>query len=138
MLEPIAQPNGGGMEGLWQQVPAKKPDTEKGRLEEECQESFNGQGRAKDVAHEAREFRPVHAELKLLDDAGHHTHGEVYHKELTPEFRHALIDLIARADVEGLHQSDENREAEREGDKEEVVHGGDGELPPRQCQGIHT
>ena len=62
--------------------------------EERPASASTGQRRAKNVADKARIFGPVHAELKLLHDAGDNAHGEVDHEELAPELGHALVHVI--------------------------------------------
>ena len=45
---------------------------------------------------------------------------------------------VAGDDPGGLHRRDERSQADRERDEDEVVDGGDSELPPRNIQGIHA
>ena len=45
---------------------------------------------------------------------------------------------VARDDPCGLHRRDERRKADGERDEDEVVDGGDSELPSRNVQGIHA
>ena len=54
-----------------QAVPAEDPQAEERRLEEEREQALDRERGAEDVADEPAVLAPVHAELELLDDAGH-------------------------------------------------------------------
>ena len=71
------QPDGGQVHPAGQLVPAEQPQPEERGLQEEGGQSFHRQRRAEDVADQPRVRRPVHAELELLDQAGHHADGDV-------------------------------------------------------------
>ena len=75
------------MDLLRQLVPAEDPQPQEGGLEEEGDQGLQGQGRTEDVADEAGVLRPVHPELELLDDARHHSQGEVDQEQLPEELR---------------------------------------------------
>src|SRR5699024_12004903 len=85
-----------------QAPPAEDPQSQECRLEEEREQRLQGQGRAEDVADEARVFAPGHPELELLDQTGGHAHDEVDEEELAEEFRAPQIDLIAGAVIDRL------------------------------------
>ena len=70
-----------------QPVPAEDPQPEERRLEEERQQALDGERGAEDVADEARVVAPVHPELELLHDPGHHADREVDQEQLAEELR---------------------------------------------------
>ena len=124
--------------GFGQFVPAKDPDAQEGGLHKEGQQALNGQGRAKDITHEARVLGPVHTKLELHDDARYHAHGKVDEEELSPELDHFLVDLIPGADIHGFHDGQQDSEAQCEGHEEKVVDRGSRKLHSRQRQCTHT
>src|SRR5690606_36324709 len=121
----------------WESFPAEDPEAEEGRFEEEGEQRLHGQRSAEDVADEAGVLAPRHAELELLDDAGGDAHHEVDEEELAPELRHPQILLVAGAVPHRLHVGDEEAEADRERHHEEVVDGGDAELPTPDIDCVH-
>ena len=54
---------------------------------------FHRQGLADHAAREAREVRPVRAELKFHGDAGDHAQHEIDAEDLGPETRRLVVDL---------------------------------------------
>ena len=94
-------------------------------------------GRAEDVADEARVVAPVHAELELLHDARDEPEREVDEEELAEELRQPHPLRVVRAHPGGVEDGDDEGHADRDRHEEEVVHGGDGELPPGQVRCIH-
>ena len=120
-----------------QAVPAEDPQAQEGRLEEEGQQALHRQRGAEDVADEAGVLGPVHAELELLHDAGHDTHGEVDQEELPEELGQLEVLDVARpvpGRLEARHQPDR---AEGQGDEQEVVDGRDAELPLGELERTH-
>ena len=83
-------PDAGAVELRGQAIPTEHPDAEKGGFQEEGSQCLQCQGCAKDVPHEAGVFRPVHAEVELLHDAGHNAHSEV-DEENRPKELHELL-----------------------------------------------
>ena len=120
------------MPDLAQPVPAKKEESDEGRLEEERHQPFDRERCAEDVANVVRVIRPVGAELKFQREPGGHPHHEVDPEELPPEFRHVTIDLLAGHDVDRFHDDENPRQAERQRDEQEVIQRRDGELQPRE------
>jgi hypothetical protein len=114
---------------LGEPVPAEDPQAEEGRLEEEREQALDRERRPEDVADEPRVGAPVHAELELLHDARDDAHGEVDEEELSPELRRAQIVLLAGAIPGGVQDGDQHRQADRDRHEEEVIPGGDAELP---------
>ena len=55
----------------------ENPDSQECGFHEEGQQSFHRQRSAENIAHVAGIFRPVHAELKFLHDAGDNADGKV-------------------------------------------------------------
>ncbi len=120
-----------------QPPPAEDPQAEERRLEEEREQALDRQRRTEDVAHEPAVAAPVHAELELLDDPGHHAQGEVDQEQLPEEAGQAQVRRIARPVPRGLEAGHREREADGQRHEQEVVDGGDPELPARQNQWIH-
>jgi hypothetical protein len=110
------------MRDLREAVPSEEEQTDERRLEEECHQAFDGERRAEDVADIVAVVAPVHAELEFHDDAGGDAHGEVDAEERSPEERHPPPDLAAGHHVDALHDGHDDRQAERQGNEEEVVH----------------
>ena len=80
---------------LGQPVPAEDPQAEEGRLQEEREQALDGQRGAEDVADEPGVVAPVHPELELLHDPGHHADGEVDQEELAEELGQPQPALVA-------------------------------------------
>ena len=111
-------------------APAEDPQAQEGGLEEEGQEGLDSQGSAENVTDEAGVLGPVHAELELLDDASGDAESEVNKKELTEEAGSLQPVLLAGAVPCGLHDRDQQGQADRQRYEDEVVDGRDTELPP--------
>ena len=79
---------------------------------------------------------PVGSELKLHGKTGSNTESKVDTKQLTPEFGHVFIDLLAGHHVHRLHDHEDPSHADSEWYEQEVVEGGNGELPTRQFDHI--
>ena len=123
------------MHALREAVPAEDPETEERRLEHERGEPLDRERRAEHVSHELRVDRPVHPELELLHEPGRDADREVDQHERPEEAREAQPPLVAAAIPERLHDRDERREAEREGDEQEVVQRRRRELEAREIDG---
>ena len=123
-----------------QPVPAEDPQAEEGGLEEEGQQSLDGQGCAEDVADEPRVVAPVHPELELLHDAGDHTHGEVDQEQLPEELRQPQVagPSCVRYHAGLEPGDDEGTSPMVSGHEEEVVHRRDPELPSGRCSDCLT
>ena len=117
------------MDALGEAAPAEDPQSEEGGFEEEGQEGLDSQRGAKDVADEAGVLGPVHAELELLHDAGGDAESEVNEKELAEETGCLQPVFLAGAVPRGLHDGDQQGQADRQRYEDEVVDGGDTELP---------
>src|SRR5690606_22507427 len=131
-------PDGRQVQPAWQAVPAEDPQAEEGRLEEEGEQALDGERGAEDVAHEPGVVAPVHAELELLDDPGHDAHGEVDQEELPVEAGQPVPAVVAGAVPRGLEPGDEEAQADRDRDEQEVVDGRDPELPAREVERVHA
>ena len=123
------------MNALREAVPAEDPEAEERRLEHERGEPLDRERRSEHVSHELRVDRPVHPELELLHEPRRDADGEVDQHERPEEAREAQPRLVAAAVPERLHDRDEGREAEREGNEEEVVQRGRRELEAREIDG---
>ncbi len=97
-------------------------------LEEKRQQGLNRQRGAKNIADKTGILRPVHTKLKFLDDAGDHARGEVDQEQFSPEFGHAQVDLLAGAQVDRLHDGDQERHTNGQGDKEKMKDGCESKL----------
>ena len=133
----VHDPHAGRVQALGDAAPAEDPQAEEGRLEEEGEQRLEGQRRAEDVTDEAAVAAPVHPELELLDDAGDQAEGEVDREELAEELRHPQVALVARADPPRVVPGHDRGEPDRDRHEEEVVDGGDRELPPCEVEDVH-
>ncbi len=100
---------------------------EKGRLQEEGEESLHRQRVANDVPGVAREARPVGPELELHRDSGDDAEGEIEAEDPDPEPGGVVPALSPATQAEGLHHDDEKGQA----------HGQDGEqvvVDDRECE----
>ena len=113
-----------------QSVPAEKEQPDEGGLEEKRHQAFDGERRAEDIADIMAVIGPVRAELEFHGDAGGDAHGEIDAEQHAPEFRRLAPDLLAGHDIDALHDAEQNREAERQGHEEKMIHGGQAELQP--------
>ena len=124
------EPDAGQVQLLREAIPPEDPDAQEGRLEEEGRQTLHGQWTAEDVADEAGVVRPVHPELELLDQTGHHADGHVDQQqgpeELGEPFEGRVVVLVPT----GLEQRNEEGQADGDRHEEEVVDAGRGELPP--------
>ena len=74
------RPDGRQVHPPGQLVPAEQPQAQERRLQEERGQPFHGQRGAEDVADEPRVGPPVHPELELLHQPGHHADCDVDHQ----------------------------------------------------------
>ena len=118
-------------------VPTEDPQTQEGRLNEEGEEAFHCQRSAEDVADEAGVFTPRHAELEFLNQTGGHTHCEVNEVQLAPELRHALVFVLLGTNIANVQVGHNKAQTQSQRNHEEVVDGGNTELPPTKIKGIH-
>ena len=123
-------PNGRQVDALGETAPAEDPQAQEGGLEEEGQEGLDSQGSAENVTDEAGVLGPVHAELELLDDTSGDAESEVNKKELAEETGSLQPVFLAGAVPCGLHDRDQQGQADRQRYEDEVVDGRDAELPP--------
>ena len=118
-------------------IPTEDPQTQEGRLNEEGEEAFHCQRSAEDVADEAGVFAPRHAELEFLNQTGGHTHCEVNEVQLAPELRHALVFVLLGTNIANVQVGHNKAQTQSQRNHEEVVDGGNTELPPTKIKGIH-
>ena len=64
---------------------------------EERRQPLHGQRGAEHVSHEPGVGRPVHAELELLDQPGHHTDRDIDEEDVAEELRQPLQFRVPRA-----------------------------------------
>ena len=120
-----------------QLIPTEDPHADEHRFEEEGDQGFERQRGAEDIADEAGVFRPVHAELKLLHDAGDHAGDEVDEEELGEEFGEAQPLVVLAAYPAGLQNCNHPAGADGHRHEEEVVDSRDSELPTREYLCVH-
>ena len=111
-------------------LPAEEEEGQEGRLQEEGENAFHGQGLADYTARSLRESGPVRAELELHGDSGDDPHGEVDPEYLPPEVRSPVESLIPAPERPGLQDEDEQTQAHCELGEEVVVGDGEGEVKP--------
>ena len=119
------------VEALRDLVPSEEHDGDEGALHEEGHDALDGQRGTEDVAHEMRVVGPVGAEFEFEDDARRHADGEVDAEQAHPEFGGPFPEFVARADVEGLHDGEDEAQSQRERHEKPVVDGRHGELRTR-------
>ncbi len=107
-----------------QPIPAEEEETDHRRFEEEGQQPFDGQRRTEDVTHVVRVIRPVGSELEFHGQAGGDAKGEVDAEELAPELGHVPVDRFSGEVVNRFHDGQQKRQAERQGNEQEVINGG--------------
>ena len=120
------------MPALGKFVPAEKEQADESGFEEERHQSFNGQRRAENVADVVRVIRPVGAELEFHGQAGGDAQRKVDAEQLAPEFGHVAVDFLAGHDEYRLHDDQQKRQPQCQGDEQEMVEGRGGKLQPRQ------
>ena len=130
------EPNASAMFCFAQLIPTENPNAEERRLEEECGQRLESERRTEDISHESSVLRPVHAEVKLLDDTGDDAHRKVDQKQRPEEFDQ-LLDfdaplVTAAIDVPSLEYRGEDRQSESDGHEQEMINRRDRELPSRK------
>ncbi len=121
-----------------QAIPAEDPQTEERGLEEERGEPLHRERRAEDVADVLGVRRPVHPELKLLDDARDDAEREVDQKQLAEETGQPQPALVMGPVPRRLERCDEPDEPDRDRDEQKVVERRDGELPAGEVESAHA
>jgi len=122
------QPDRRQVQATGEPVPAEDPEPEEGGLEGERCEALDRERGAEDVADELRVDRPVHPELKLLNQSGGDPDREVDQQQRPEEAGQPQPRLVARPVPQRLHDRDERGEPERQGHKKEVIERGHREL----------
>jgi hypothetical protein len=107
------------------------------RFDEEGEQSLHGQRAAEDGTDVAGVGRPVHAELELLDQSGHDPDGHVDEQQRPEESGQSPVDVLPVAVPGGLKKRNQEREADGDGDEEEVIDAGGRELPPSKVR-VHA
>src|SRR6185369_2484975 len=95
------------MHGAAQMFFAVQEQSEEGRFHEESEHTFHGQRLSDHASSEAREMRPVGAELKFHGNASDNTDHEVDTKDLRPETRGSIVALVLLPHRHGLEHHDE-------------------------------
>src|ERR1700681_4060506 len=107
-----------------QPVPAKEEQPDEGGFEEKGHQTFDSERRAENVTDIVTEIGPVHPKLEFHGDAGRDAHGEIDAEQDAPEFGRLAPDLFAGHDIDALHDSEQNRKAERQGHEEKMIKSG--------------
>ena len=115
-----------------QPVAAEEHQAQEATLEEEGEDAFRRQQRPEDVAHEARVFGPVHAELELHDDAGGDAHGEDDAVDLDPEELQLTPLGVLGPQVHAADEQQHQPQPHGERREDEVVARRQRELQPRE------
>ena len=122
-------------------LPAEEHHSKERRLHKEGQDTLNGKRCAKDIAHKPRIITEIGTKLKLQDDTRSDTDREVNTEDLHPEFGGLLPKLIARSDIDGLHNCHYHSESQRQRNKEPMITGCHCKLQSRpidQCGFYHS
>ena len=127
-------PDCGQVQSLGQAIPSEDPQAKEGRLKEEGEQSLHRQRRAEHIADKSRVVRPIHAELELLNDAGHHTKCEVDQEQLAEELGESKVLLLACAHPCRLEANDKPHGPKSDRYEYKVVHRGHRELQTRQIK----
>src|SRR5271156_146534 len=120
-----------------QPTPAEDPQTDEGGFEKERGQALHRQRGTEHIADEAGELAPVHPELELLHDPGCHPDSEVDQEQLAEKFGEPIPGNVVGDDPCRLHDGDQRRQTYGERYEDEVVDGGDTELPPRHVNDVH-
>ena len=90
---------------------AIKEKPEECRLQKEREAAFHGQRLPDHPAGEAREVRPVGAELKFHRNASHHADDEIDAEDFCPEAGGLIVALVARLERDGFQDHDQRRQS---------------------------
>ena len=131
------QPDRQQMQPLRELVPAEQPQPQERRLQEERGQPLHRQRRAEDVADQPRVSAPVHPELELLHDAGHHADRDVDDQQRAEEPGQPQVIIAPAAVPRRLQQRGQERQTDRDRDEEEMIDRHKRELHPRQVDVRH-
>ena len=115
---------------LAQPLPAEEHHADQRCLEEEGHQALNSQRRTENIADIMGVIGPVHSELEFHGNPGRDTDREVDAEQQTPEFGHVAPDRTIGHHIDRLHHGDDDRQAEGNRHKQEVIHGRQRELQP--------
>ena len=100
---------------------AVEEQPEEGRFQKEGEAAFHGQGLSDDAAGEAREMRPVGAELEFHRDSGHHADDEVDAENLRPEAGGPVVALVVGLERQSFQNHDQRRQSHGQLRKQVVI-----------------
>ncbi len=115
-----------------QPIPAKEEHADEGGFQEERHQRLNGQRGTKNIAHVVRVIGPVGAKLELHGQPGGHAYGKVDSEQFAPESGHVLVDLLARHDVDGLHNRQDKGHTQGQRHKQKVIERSNCKLKARE------
>ena len=95
-------------------VPAKEHDGDKRGFHKECQNTFDCQRSAEDIAYEPTVVRPVRTELKFQDQTGSDSNRKIDTEEFHPEFGCFFPKLFSGTVVDRFHHGHHNSQPEGE------------------------
>src|SRR6266498_1893895 len=110
----------------------ENPNAPECGIQEECQQSLNGEWCSEDIAKIATVFAPVHAELKLLHNTCYHPDGKVDQEQLSPELGHFAPGFVFGLVVTSLHECHKPPHAQRQWNEQPVIDGGESKLQSRK------
>ena len=131
-------PDGEAVHLLAHAFPAEGPDRDERGFEEEGDSSFDSEQRAEDIAHEGGITRPVSTELEFQRDTSHNAKDKVDEEEFSPEFDHALVVFVARADIHRFHDGQQDGKAQRERHENKVEEDSHGKLKAGKEYQVHS
>ena len=124
-------PGGEVVEAVGDLAPAEEHHHEERRLQEEGYDTLDGERRTEDVADEVGVIGPIGTELKLEDKTGSDTDGKVDPEDLLPKLGRLAPEVLLRPEILRLSDCHHQAHAQRQRDKEPVVHRRHGKHDPR-------
>jgi hypothetical protein len=115
---------------------AEQEHREERRLEKEGGQNLVAEQRPDDVADDRREPAPVGADLIGKNDARDDAHAERHGKDPGPKGGEPLEAVVAGPAPQHFEGGEIGRKPDREARKDNVERDGEGELQPRQQDGI--
>ncbi len=100
---------------------AVEKQPEEGRFQEEGETAFHGQRLSDDAAGEAREVRPVGAELKFHRNSGHHADDKVDAERSSPRSGPPGRSFVVGLDRQRFQNHDQRRQSHRQLREQVVV-----------------
>ena len=125
------------MQFLRKPVPTEDPQAQESALKKEGEQTFHCQRCTENVSNKATIGGPVHTELEFLNNSCDYPDGEVDEEEFSEKLGCTQVLQVAGPVPGRLQPCDIKAHPDCDRNEQEVIHGGDGELPPRQIKGLH-